>query len=302
MTEIERPDRAEAHRRAETIRDGMRSYALAMEAIGVAYESRDWVTLGHKDWDTYCEKEFSERRLKLTRDQREQAVLAFRGAGMSTRAIAAALGVDDRTVRRDLSGAAHAAPEEITGTDGKTYPAHQTATEGGSTQPVDGTREVPAVGVTSGVDVAPAVPEDSPAGRDPISPEAQSVATADQPEISHPDSRPGEATEPGASLAASVADATPSAAPTAGEGSAVGDDSPAADHLPPLDVIMRDGLAALELLCHRDPYAVAGINDEALFDRLLHARDDLTEWVLDVQYARIERSIDRQSTEDTPQT
>ncbi|MCC6619203.1 MAG: hypothetical protein IT341_09240 [Chloroflexi bacterium] len=38
---------------------------------------------------------------------------------MSTRAIGAALGVDDKTVRNDMSGADYSAP--VTGLDGKTY-------------------------------------------------------------------------------------------------------------------------------------------------------------------------------------
>jgi hypothetical protein len=102
MSQIEKPDVIGATRRAETIRAGMVGYVEAMAAIGEAYEQRDWVTLGHKDWDTYCEKEFSEKRLKLSRDQREQAVLAFRGAGMSIRAIGSALGISTNTVSSDL--------------------------------------------------------------------------------------------------------------------------------------------------------------------------------------------------------
>lgn len=45
--------------------------------------------------------------------QRMEVVAALHAEGMSKRAIAAGIGVNDRTVRRDLedSGAAHAAPE-----------------------------------------------------------------------------------------------------------------------------------------------------------------------------------------------
>jgi len=42
------------------------------------------------------------------------------GAGMSTRAIGGALGIGDRTVRVDLTGASNDAP--VTGLDGKVYP------------------------------------------------------------------------------------------------------------------------------------------------------------------------------------
>lgn len=53
-------------------------------------------------------------------------VASLRKAGMSTRAIAAATGMDQRTVRRDLGGGeANAAPEPVTGLDGKSYsPRH----------------------------------------------------------------------------------------------------------------------------------------------------------------------------------
>lgn len=125
MSQIEKPDVIGATRRAETIRAGMVGYVEAMAAIGEAYEQRDWVTLGHKDWDTYCEKEFSGKRLKLSRDERELAILAFRGAGMSVRAIGSALGIPKSTVADaldDVSGSGHL-PDEVLGSDGKRYPA-----------------------------------------------------------------------------------------------------------------------------------------------------------------------------------
>lgn len=102
MSSVSRPDKVGAHRRAETIREGMRSFVAATEAIAKAYEARDWVTLGYSTWDEYCLKEFAESQLKLNTSQREQAVLAFRGVGMSTRAIAKALGVSKGSVHRTL--------------------------------------------------------------------------------------------------------------------------------------------------------------------------------------------------------
>jgi len=67
-------------------------------------------------------------RRHLSREQRQELVRKLRQRGLSLRRIAELLGVDDRTIRRDLSGAANAAPEntpEATGADGKTYPARQ---------------------------------------------------------------------------------------------------------------------------------------------------------------------------------
>lgn len=181
MTDIEKPDVIGATRRAETIRQGMISYAAAMEAIGEAFENRDWVALGHKDWDTYCEKEFSEKRLKLTREQREQAVLAFRGAGMSTRAIAAALGVDDKTVRNDLRGAENSAPAEVRGADGKTYPA--TKTSPAPAEPEDGEEDA----ANHGGPAASSGPEET-SGLGSTPPDAETGTN-------HQDGNPGEAEE-----------------------------------------------------------------------------------------------------------
>jgi hypothetical protein len=165
MSQIEKPDVIGATRRAETIRAGMVGYVEAMAAIGEAYEQRDWVTLGHKDWDTYCEKEFSGKRLKLSRDERELAVLAFRGAGMSIRAIGSALGVSHPTVLNDLrSGGQDLPPGDITGTDGKTYPASQPAAD--------------TAGPESQADTEPAEPQapvDSPQPSGPAAQEEREV-------------------------------------------------------------------------------------------------------------------------------
>jgi ATP-dependent DNA ligase len=48
-----------------------------------------------------------------------------RESGHLLRAIAGAVGIDERTVRRDLAGAAPAAPERSVGKDGKSYPARR---------------------------------------------------------------------------------------------------------------------------------------------------------------------------------
>ncbi len=47
--------------------------------------------------------------------------------GMSTRAIGEVVGASEPTVRRDLEeGASFDAPDTVTGTDGRTYPARRT--------------------------------------------------------------------------------------------------------------------------------------------------------------------------------
>ncbi len=88
-----------------------------------AYRRRAWAALGYDSWDNYCAAEFKSAQLRLPREERQEVVLSLReSGGMSTRAIAAATGTDQRTVRRDLNaGAANAAPGPVTGVDGKQY-------------------------------------------------------------------------------------------------------------------------------------------------------------------------------------
>lgn len=95
------------------------------------YVGRGWIALGHATWEECCDVEFAGNRLQLTRGQRQAVVQELAAAGMSTRAMAAATGVSKNTVARDLrAGVPNGTPAEaeprppITGTDGKTYPAH----------------------------------------------------------------------------------------------------------------------------------------------------------------------------------
>lgn len=69
--------------------------------------------------------EFGAVRLQLPREARSETVRSLRDAGLSTRAIAAATGVNDKTVRNDLAGGEFSppAPAPIVGTDGKRYNA-----------------------------------------------------------------------------------------------------------------------------------------------------------------------------------
>lgn len=90
-----------------------------------AYESRAWSQLGYDSWDEYCEVEFEASGIRVPREDRKEIVCSLRDRGLSTRAIASATGVNDRTVRRELATAANAAvePPTITGVNGKTYQA-----------------------------------------------------------------------------------------------------------------------------------------------------------------------------------
>jgi hypothetical protein len=87
------------------------------------YHGRAWLALGYGSWDGLCVAEFDGARIRLPREDRREIVGSLREAGLSNRAIAAATGVDESTVRDDLRGAGNPAPAEVSGTDGKRYPA-----------------------------------------------------------------------------------------------------------------------------------------------------------------------------------
>lgn len=96
--------------------------------VALAYRKRVWVPLGYDSWDAYCDGEL-DGRIAVPREDRAEVVQSLRDAGLSTRAIAAAAGTSEATVRRDLaetSGASNDAPDgrpQVTGKDGKSYPA-----------------------------------------------------------------------------------------------------------------------------------------------------------------------------------
>jgi hypothetical protein len=94
------------------------------DAVIGLYAGRAWIALGYPDWESLCADRFGDV-LRLPRPGRQEVVAHLRAYGLSTRAIASAVGVDDKTVRRDLdSAAANAAPAlpgRVAGLDGKSY-------------------------------------------------------------------------------------------------------------------------------------------------------------------------------------
>lgn len=97
--------------------------AASRQDIIDAHANRDWLALGYGTWAELCEAEFHGAMVGLPRGERRETVAELTEAGMSTRAIGAALGVSDMTVRRDTAGATNVAPAPtpVTGLDGKTY-------------------------------------------------------------------------------------------------------------------------------------------------------------------------------------
>jgi transposase-like protein len=87
-----------------------------------AYTSRAWAALGYPNWDSYCTEEFGASRLRLPREERQEVVASLRESGLSIRAIVAATGISDKTITKDLRQVSESTtPDEITGTDGKSY-------------------------------------------------------------------------------------------------------------------------------------------------------------------------------------
>lgn len=73
-----------------------------MELVVRAFEGRVWVSMGHKGWDEYLDAELGGAPLSLPREKRKEAVKSLHDRGLSTRAIAAATGVDQKTAHNDI--------------------------------------------------------------------------------------------------------------------------------------------------------------------------------------------------------
>jgi len=120
--------RQEAQARAEAIRTGMVAITTLPEQVKAAWSARDWAALGYPTWDAYVDGEFGENRLPMiSRDQRRELVADLRGASMSTRAIAAVLRVDHKTVVNDARATGEISPvvppTRVMGIDGRERPA-----------------------------------------------------------------------------------------------------------------------------------------------------------------------------------
>jgi hypothetical protein len=87
---------------------------LIWELIKQAYNERAWDALGYASWDDYCTREFGSSRIRLPREERAEVVSSLRESGLSIRAIAAATGIDSKTVQSDLKagvGISHTSPQ-----------------------------------------------------------------------------------------------------------------------------------------------------------------------------------------------
>jgi transposase-like protein len=121
----------------EMLRREARSVALCMirfqELIVKAKTHHVHEELGFKSWTAYIADVIGKEMTNLPVDDRRQVVALLAGEGVSQRAIAAAVGVSQKTVDRDLDQVSHddspadqmiTDPKPVTGLDGKIYPAN----------------------------------------------------------------------------------------------------------------------------------------------------------------------------------
>ena len=92
------------------------SLATLFSLCSQAYSGSVWRIRGYDSWTKYCRAEFNDGKLLYSRQERQKAAVYFHehsltsltegeGVFMSNRAIADFLGVDERTVRRDIAAA-----------------------------------------------------------------------------------------------------------------------------------------------------------------------------------------------------
>jgi hypothetical protein len=96
-----------------------------VERLNIAHQGKIHVALGFPSWTAYVQD--AVRFAPADRDERKMLVQLMSGKGMSQRAIADVIGIDQATVSRDLSGDADASreenssPDSVIGVDGKRY-------------------------------------------------------------------------------------------------------------------------------------------------------------------------------------
>lgn len=121
MNQVEQRNMTHAEARQAT--DKICEYlAVAWDTVIDVYNRRGWAALGYETWREYCDAEFGARP-QLPRDERRKVTAMLRGAGMSTGAVGAAMGISQRTAAAPYQGEEASSPDRqpVTGLDGKVY-------------------------------------------------------------------------------------------------------------------------------------------------------------------------------------
>ena len=121
---------------ASTVRENLAKIA---ELVDEAKAGQVHVALGFASWTAYLSDALGGQ-LELGTDDRRAVVELLAGEGMSQRGIAAAVGVSQKTVDRDLDQVSHRdSPDPVvTGLDGKTYPKKPSSKKKPVPQPATG--------------------------------------------------------------------------------------------------------------------------------------------------------------------
>lgn len=91
----------------DDVRESIRRtrFHLVKAAAGIAWqvEMETWVTLGYRSWDEMREAEYGGIAVIVPKEDRLDLVGRLHAAGLTQKSIAATIGVDERTIRRDLT-------------------------------------------------------------------------------------------------------------------------------------------------------------------------------------------------------
>jgi hypothetical protein len=79
--------------------------------IDEAKRSNVWQVLGFPSWTAYLSDALAEEPMRVPREERLEIVAWLSGEGLSTRAIAPIVGVDRKTVERDIRGGTNVPPD-----------------------------------------------------------------------------------------------------------------------------------------------------------------------------------------------
>jgi hypothetical protein len=136
MSDIATLEIEDAKRRLDRVKSGVERIWDDLVAL---YKGRAWLALGYSSWDALCDAELDGARIALPISERREVVAEMRSQGMSTRAIASAVGVSHMTIHTDLPAVNKFTPAAVVGLDGKRQPA----TKPKEIQPTDPLKNLP---------------------------------------------------------------------------------------------------------------------------------------------------------------